>query len=347
MLKIVSPITNIHEVDALIDAGAAEFYCGVLTEQENRRLTNIFCLNRRPSLFSNLSSFLELEKLVKKAKSSDAKVSFTLNEFYTDEQFPSVIEQAKKAADCGVDAFIVCDLGLIRFLRQTNPKARLHVGVGGTTFNSQTMAFYKKLGAKRVILPRQLTIKEIESISLKNKEIELECLILNERCHFIDGYCNFLHSAFSYRSSLLGFFKYDRFKNKLWSLLPQPIAERIHIYGMKKEVACCFKYKAQAGMCFGEKETNALENFFNPLTFLYACGACSLFDLNNAGINSLKIVGRVSFKDKAKDVRFIRYCLEELEKAGSRQEFIAKAKEIYFRIYKKNCDKRYCYYPGE
>jgi len=347
MIKIVSPITNISEVDPLIDAGASELYCGVITGQENKSLTSIYCLNRRPSLFSNLPSFKELEALVKKAKSRKVKVSFTLNEFYTEDQFENVKDQVKKAIDCGIDAFIAADLGLIKELQKYKDRVETHIGVGATTFNSHTAGFYQRMGVKRIILPRQLTLDEIGEICSKDENLEFECLILNERCHFIDGYCNFLHSAFSYQNPLLNLFKYDRFRNKIWRFLPAAISKMIHVYGMKKEVACCFNYKAEinAGTAL-LKNRPSPDNFFNADTFLNACGACSLQALDKAQISFVKIVGRVSFKNKVKDVAFIARCLKLLEKENG-ADFCHAVEDIYRQTYKTYCCKSYCYYPKE
>ncbi|MDD5109031.1 MAG: U32 family peptidase [Candidatus Omnitrophica bacterium] len=347
MIKIVSPITNISEVDPLINAGASEFYCGVMTEQENKSLTNIYCLNRRPSLFSNLSSFKELEALVKKAKIRKVKVNFTLNEFYTADQFENVKDQVKKAIDCGIDAFIAADLGLIKELQKYKDRVKTHIGVGATTFNAYTAGFYKGMGAERIILPRQLTLDEIGDICSKEKGLEFECLILNERCHFIDGYCNFLHSAFSYQNPLLNLFKYDRFRNKIWQFLPAAISKMIHVHGMKKEVACCFNYKAETNSSPAlSKNRSSLGNFFNAETFLNACGACSLQALDKAQISFVKIVGRTSFKNKVKDVEFIARCLKLLkEEIGA--GFCNAVEDIYRQTYKNHCRKSYCYYPKE
>lgn len=348
MIKIVSPITSIREVDPLIDAGVSEFYCGVMTERENKSLTNIYCLNRRPSLFSNLTSFKELAGLVQKAGRKKAKVSFTLNEFYAETQFISVMEQAKRAMDCGIDAFIVADIGLIERLRCYEDKIRIHIGVGGTVFNSHAVSFYKKMGAARIILPRQLTLSEISEIRSKTRDMELECLILNERCHFIDGFCSYVHSLFSYKSSPLNFLNYNRFKDKISRFLPDAVVKTIHKYGMKKELACCFDYgiktRDSSGILTGRYDS-ALSNFFNAETFLNACGACALYELNKSGIDSVKIVGRVFFKNKVKDAEFIRTCLLLSQRGIDFPDYADAVRGAYRKYYNKRCRKSYCYYP--
>ena len=350
-MKIVSPITRIDEVKPLAEAGASEFYCGVLTEEENKYFTNIWCLNRRPSALSNLRSFKELSELVRIARGYGVNVSLALNEFYAEEQFIKAREQINKALDCGVDAFIVADIGIMEELKQYMDKVKIYIGVGGTVFNSRAIQFYKKQGAARVILPRHLTLEEIKTMRLgmENKEVQLECLILNERCNNIDGFCNFEHGIFSY-SKLLNFISRNyRLLAKMRGFLPNTAINFIHTRGMKKELSCCFDYKVmerKGGIAAG-KSRSRLKNFFNADKFLNACGACALYDLNKMNIDFVKIVGRVFFKDKVRDVEFIHACLKLLEDNSLGQEHYKKlAKDIYKKYFKKDCQGFYCYYPS-
>ncbi|MDD3345581.1 MAG: U32 family peptidase [Candidatus Omnitrophica bacterium] len=351
MVRIVSPITKLDEAKPLIEAGADELYCGVLTEEENRDLTNICCLNRRPSSFSNLRNFNELSCLVKIAKDSGVKVSLTLNEFYTKQQFDNVKQQIEKAVGLGVDAIIAVDLGVIEELRQYRDKIKLHIGVGGTTFNHNTVQFYRNLGARRIILPRHLSLTEISQIRSMTGggEPDLECLILNERCHNIDGLCGFEHGVFSYKKTQAIVSKYAQTLKKIYRFLPKWLVNFVHVYGMEKELACCFNYKIREKRgrdVFPEKTRPRLEDFFDADSFLNACGACSLGELENAGVKFVKIVGRVFFKDKVNDVKFIRHCLGLLENGSlSPGEYNNLAMKAYRKYFNKRCKRSYCYYP--
>jgi collagenase-like PrtC family protease len=278
-------------------------------------------------------------------------VSFALNEFYAEGQFIKAREQINKALDCGVEAFIVADIGIMEELKQYMNKVKVYVGVGGTAFNSRAIQFYKKQGAARVILPRHLRLEEIKTMRLgaENKEIQLECLIMNERCNNIDGFCNFEHGIFSYSKPLNFVSRNYRLLAKMHSFLPNTAINFIHTRGMKRELSCCFDYKVterKNGIIAGKSRLR-LKNFFNADKFLNACGACALYDFSKMNIDFVKIVGRVLFKNKVKDVEFIRACLKLLEDSSLGRELYRKlARDLYKKYFKIDCQGFYCYYPS-
>ena len=117
MISIVSPISRVEEVKLVISAGAKELYCGVLTKEERTRYTTVGSLNRYPAIPANLNGFSELEEVIKIAHSNNALVSFVLNEFYSQNQYSSVLEQAEEAKKRGVDALIIQDIGILAVLK--------------------------------------------------------------------------------------------------------------------------------------------------------------------------------------------------------------------------------------
>ena len=117
-MKILSPLDSAAEVDVLVDAGAGEFYCGLLDERWHESYP-VISLNRRPAGKGHFRSFADLTEAVKRAHDRCTQVYFTLNEhYYTDEQYTLLWHYIDGAIKAGVDAFIVTDFGLIASLHE-------------------------------------------------------------------------------------------------------------------------------------------------------------------------------------------------------------------------------------
>ena len=160
-MKILSPLDSKEEVGELIQAGADEFFCGLLEEKWHEKYP-VISIDRRPAGKGHFRSFADLKEAVMMAQEHRVPVYFTLNEhYYIDEQYDLVIDYAKKAVDVGVEGIILADYGLLAILSDLKLPVKLQIGTGGTVFNSQSARFYQRMGASSVTLPRHLIIDEI------------------------------------------------------------------------------------------------------------------------------------------------------------------------------------------
>ena len=216
-MKIFSPLDRVEEVEPLIEAGAEEFYCGVLEETWYNSYP-VISINRRPAGKGHFRNFKELKEAIDIAHKNSVPLFFTVNEhYYTKKQLPLVKDYIQKAIDAGVDALIVSDYGLLVMLPDINAKinlvrkfgrsfkprhkgrgllskgVKIHISTGGTVFNWRTARFYQELGACRITLPRHLTLKEIKEIVKRIPELETTLFVFNSRCINIDGFCTFQH----------------------------------------------------------------------------------------------------------------------------------------------------------
>jgi U32 family peptidase len=190
-MKIVAPISRVNEADALARAGADELYCGVQPPEWLRRF-GVANANRRPT--GNLASFDELGEAVSAAHAGGASVSLVMNaQQYRGDQVGAAIAMAERFLQLGGDALIVSDLGLVVALSEALPGVRLHVSSVATCRNAEAAAFCRELGARRLILPRDVTLDEIGGIAAAEPEMEIEAFVLNDGCVYEEGSCHTIH----------------------------------------------------------------------------------------------------------------------------------------------------------
>ena len=101
------------------------------------------------------------------------------------------------------DSFIVSDIGVIEIIKKILPNAKIHLSTQANTTNWQTAKFWQKQGIERIILARELTIKEIKEIHEKVPKLELEYFVHGAMCLSYSGRC-LLSSWQTGRNSNLG-----------------------------------------------------------------------------------------------------------------------------------------------
>lgn len=339
-IKILSPLSSPDEVEPLARAGADDFYCGVLPADWRKNYSVAASLNRRqednPVICTtpHMNTFEELEKTVKIAHEHNTNVILTLNEHYYDQgQYPYLMKYIEKALQAEVDAFIVGDVGIILTLREIDPEIAIHISTAGTAFNSETVHFYRDLGATRVILPRHLSLEEIEDLARNVQEIELEAFILNSRCANVDGLCTFQHG--------------------LADFIPEKERKRDYenacmvLYNISADVKGCAEEEAEK--LLQEKVSWERQHFWSAMHIdERPCGVCALYEFEQLGLAGVKIVGRQNtLEKKIKDTAFIRRLLSFLEeKKPAQKAFRQYAQKLYREQYDRPCIVFKCYYPS-
>jgi len=146
----------------------------------------------------------QLARAVELAHAKGAQVNLTLNIFAFDGDLLGMVKTAQMARDLGVDAAIVSDLGAIAKLHREVPGLDIHVSTQASTTNSESARVYKALGASRVVLAREMTMEQIETMACElGDEIELETFIHGAVCMSYSGRC-MLSSFLNNRSANRG-----------------------------------------------------------------------------------------------------------------------------------------------
>jgi len=187
--KILSPVNSLEGGIRVVDAGADEIYCAV-------RVPPIkdFVLYRGPA--SEIPTYDDLSKLVEYAHSRGVEIPLVVNwPFMIDGIEREIRTHIKRCVDCGVDALIVGDIGILSIIRDMGINLPLYASTYFMSMNGEAVRFLESLGFSRVILERHLTIPEIERI-VKNSKIGIEILIHGGGCSNINGSCYLYHYTF-------------------------------------------------------------------------------------------------------------------------------------------------------
>lgn len=138
----------------------------------------------------------ELNAFVKKVHLYGLKAYLTVNSVIYNPDIKKAENLVKKAKKAGVDAIIVWDPAVISIARKN--KVPFIISTQANVSNWQSAEFYKSLGAKRVVLAREMTLKQIKELRKKTK-VEIEAFVHGAMCMAVSGRC--ILSAYLYGKS--------------------------------------------------------------------------------------------------------------------------------------------------
>lgn len=144
-----------------------------------------------------------IKAAVKYAHDKKKKVYVTVNIFAHNEHIKKLPAYLKAIKAMNVDALIVSDPGIIHVIKKVWPKAEIHLSTQANCTNLEAVKFWAKQGLKRIILGREVTLKEIKEIHKAVPKIELEYFVHGAMCMAYSGRC-FLSKMILDRSGNLG-----------------------------------------------------------------------------------------------------------------------------------------------
>lgn len=252
----------------------------------------------------------ELREGIEYAHNHNVAVHITCNITPHNDEIDRIADFAKAAYDMGADAFIVGDIGSIAAIREAAPDAVIHASVQSGVTNYRTADELYKLGAKRVVLARELSISEIRDIREKTPaDLELEAFVHGAMCVSYSGRC-LLSSYMTGRDANHG----DCAQPCRWS------------YSLMEQT--------RPGRYFDITETDKGTYILNADDL---CMAEHISDLVKAGVCSLKIEGRAkSHYYVAVTTNAYRGALDAFEKdndAPCPQWVVEELNKISHRVY--------------
>ena len=175
-IELLSPVGDFECLRAAVQNGANSVYFGAANFNARASAANFDLTN--------------LKEAIAYAKLRGVNTHLTLNTLIKDTEFEDAVLLAKKAYEFGIDAIIVQDLGLARFLIKTFPDLPIHASTQMTVHNLEGALEAQKLGFKRVVLSRELSLEEIQYIC-SNTNVEIETFIHGALCISYSGQCLF------------------------------------------------------------------------------------------------------------------------------------------------------------
>lgn len=131
----------------------------------------------------------EMADAIAFAHKNGKKVYVTVNIFARNYDLAPAGEYFKFLETLGADGVIVSDPGLVSLSSAVAPKLKINLSTQTNTLNYGAVEFWKDQGVKRIILARELSVKEIKEIHEKVPDIELECFVHGAMCIAYSGRC--------------------------------------------------------------------------------------------------------------------------------------------------------------
>lgn len=132
----------------------------------------------------------ELEQIIKYAHNINKKVYAAINIYAYDEDYSIVKKQITDLNNIGIDGLIISDGGIIEIAKELAPNIPIHISTQANTTSLESVKFWVKNGAKRIILARELSKDKIDYIMKnKDKDTEIEMFIHGAICFAYSGRC--------------------------------------------------------------------------------------------------------------------------------------------------------------
>ncbi len=174
--ELLSPAGNFEKMKAAILYGADAVYLA----------GEVFGMRAAADNFS----LDELAEAVEYAHARGVKIYLTVNTMPRENEYILLKDYFSNLRNIPIDALIIADIGVLTLAREMLPDVELHISTQANSVSSATCRAWHALGAKRVVLARELTLEEIKAIrAALPDEIELECFVHGSMCVSYSGRC--------------------------------------------------------------------------------------------------------------------------------------------------------------
>lgn len=173
--QIIAPAGNFTKLKIALAYGADAVYAGV----------NNFSLRARTSREFDYESF---EEAINYTHTLGKKLFVTINGFHFSSQLQALKKHILKIKAMKPDAFIVASLGAMRLVRELAPEIPLHISTQANVLNYLDAKVYEEMGAKRIVIARELGLKDAKTIK-EHCKVELEAFVHGSMCFAYSGRC--------------------------------------------------------------------------------------------------------------------------------------------------------------
>ncbi|UTD13755.1 U32 family peptidase [Treponema denticola] len=175
-IELLAPAGNTEALDAAVNEGADAVYLGLKTFNARMRSSNF--------------AWSQFEAAVDSLHKRNKKVYVTVNTVLTQEETEKMYRFLKYLDSVSPDGIIVQDLGIVQMAKTHFPKLKLHASTQMNIASAKAANALSRFGISRVVLARELSLKEIEAVNL-NTSCELEVFVHGALCVCQSGLCMF------------------------------------------------------------------------------------------------------------------------------------------------------------
>lgn len=177
-MELICPAGTPAAYREALEAGADAIYCGFADETNARNFPGL-----------NFSR-KEMAQAIELGRARGVRSFIAINTFMRAGDERIWYDAVDDAVALGADAVILADTGLMAYTAEKHPDQRLHVSVQAAASNPEAIAFLAEgFGAKRVVLPRVLTLDEVAALTRKSA-CETEVFVFGGLCVMAEGRCS-------------------------------------------------------------------------------------------------------------------------------------------------------------
>lgn len=274
-MELVCPAGNLPSLKKAVKQGADAVYLGFKDDTNAR---NFAGLNFTPANIKYAVDF---------AHKGGCKIFFAINTYPQPRGWSRWESAVSSAADAGVDALIIADIGVLEYAREKYPDLRLHLSVQGSATNERALAFYhENFAIQRAVLPRVLSLTQVKRL-IEKSPVELEVFGFGSLCIMAEGRC--LLSSYVTGQSPNNFGACSPASAVRWTDTPSGLQSRLN-----NVLIDCFQEGENTGyptLCKGRFRVE--DNTYNALEEPTSLNTLDLLpDLYLSGIKAIKLEGR-------------------------------------------------------
>jgi putative protease len=300
--ELVCPAGGLPALKAAVDNGADTVYFGYKNDTNARNFAGL-----------NFDQKAMVEG-IQYAHARGRHVLMAINTFPQPGREADWRRAVDGAADLGVDAVILADVGLLDYASRRHPQLRLHLSVQGSATSYEAVNFaHREFGIRRVVLPRVLTLAQVELV-IKNTPIEIEVFGFGSLCVMNEGRCWLSSYATGESPNTVGacspakFVKWEKKPGQMNTRLNGILIDR---YGDNEPAGyptlCKGRFEVNGSTYYALEEPTSL----NVLELLP--------EIARIGVSAIKVEGRQrSPAYVAQVTRTLRAALDELGKGAER-----------------------------
>jgi len=186
--ELLAPAGNFEKLETALHYGADAVYMGISGLSLRAKADNF--------------TFKELQQAAELVRIKGKKLYITINIFPHNKDISIIKHHLQELRNIKPDGIIISDPGAVELAMEIAPSIPIHISTQANITNYRAAKFWERLGAKRLVLARELSIDEIKEIR-DNVSLELECFVHGAICISYSGRC-YISSFLTNRSGNLG-----------------------------------------------------------------------------------------------------------------------------------------------